>query len=51
MTEKEALVLALAEAAFRDHPLGTDENVKTMATRISEAIDNAVAEIERDADK
>lgn len=41
----------LAEHFFRDHPLGTDENVARLAQHIQEAVESEIAQIERDGDK
>jgi hypothetical protein len=41
----------LAEHFFRDHPLGTDENVDRLAQHIQQAIEDEIAMIESDADK
>lgn len=41
----------LAGALFRDHPLGTDENVQRLAQAIQDAAQETVLQIEQDADK
>lgn len=40
----------LAEHFFRDHPLGTDENVVRLARHIQTEIEGEIAQIEHDAD-
>lgn len=41
----------LAEHFFRDHPLGTDENVQRLARAIQSTVEDTILEIEKDDDK
>ena len=41
----------LAEYAFRDHPLGTDENVDTLGEMIMRAVFDCISAIEAEDDK
>lgn len=50
-TSYDSACYSLAEHFFRDHPLGTDENVDRLAQHIQSSIEDEIAAIERDADK
>lgn len=55
MTKKKPLYdvecLHLAEHFFRDHPLGTDENVEELAALLQRTIEEHIAFKEEDGDK